>query len=226
MGSLRQDLVGKQFGRLAVEKYAGYTTSKSGKRILLWECRCECGNVIVVRGNSLKTGSTKSCGCYRKELGMSSKVMTKQIHGDSSKNSRLYRIWLGIKTRCTNSKVPEYQNYGGRGIQVCSEWVNDYSVFREWAISSGYSNNLSIDRIDTDGNYEPDNCKWSTNKEQQNNKRTNRILRYDNKEMTLKQWSEVICIPNDTLWRRLESGWSVERTLTQPLRKQKNNRKY
>ena len=135
-----------------------------------------------------------------------------------SKGSRLYRSWQNMKNRCYWEKDKSFANYGGRGIRVCPEWLNDFSAFREWAISSGYQDNLTLDRIDVNGNYEPSNCRWATAEEQQNNKRNNRNLKFNGETHTVTEWAGIIGIKRATLFHRLDAGWSVEQALTKPLR--------
>ena len=155
------DLTGKKFERLKVIEY--YGNNKNGKA--LWLCQCECGNTKIILGNSLLSKLTLSCGCYNKEL-----VKKVNIKHNMS-YSRLYKVWQGMKTRCYNPNFIYYCNYGGRGIMICDEWKNDFSKFYEWAINNGYKEGLTIDRINNDGNYEPDNCRWITRAEQNRNQR-------------------------------------------------------
>ena len=155
------DLTGKRFGRLTVIKY--YGSNKNGKS--LWLCKCKCGNNKIVLGNSLVTSLTKSCGCYNKEH-------SKKIHSTHNMSySKLYKVWQGMKTRCYNPKFIYYNNYGGRGIKICDEWLNDFGKFYDWTINNGYKEGLTIDRINNDGNYEPSNCRWITRAEQNRNQR-------------------------------------------------------
>ena len=139
-------------------------------------------------------------------------------HGLSG--SRLYYIWKGMRQRCMNPKCKNYPRYGGRGITICPEW-DDYENFYEWALSSGYNESLTIDRINVNGNYEPNNCKWSTAKEQANNRRTNHLLTLNGETHNIREWAKLIGVCETVIHQRLRSGWSIEKTLTHPPRKMK-----
>lgn len=154
------DMIGRPFGRLTVIREAPSPKTEKRKR-LRYECRCSCGNTCVVAGEDLRSGHTKSCGCLNHRGNV-------KHHGCGEK---LYGVWKTMKSRCTNPKVSGFQNYGGRGISVCAEWANDYSVFRDWAFSTGYKPGLTIDRIDCSKGYDPENCRWASRTTQSRNQR-------------------------------------------------------
>lgn len=139
---------------------------------------------------------------------------------------RLYVTWTNMKQRCYNASRNDYQQYGARGITVCDEWRDNYCDFEEWAMGNGYRDDLTLDRKDTNGPYSPENCKWSTVREQANNRRTNRMLTLGDETMTIAQWAEEIGMGSNTLWRRINNGWSVERALTEPVHHEKRPRRY
>ena len=201
-------LIGKKFNRLVViERYG---TSKSGNAT--WLCKCNCGNLIITTGSALKSGKTKSCGCLRSELQRENST----THGKSK--SRLYSVYVGMKRRCLDSNDKNYLKYGGRGITICNEWLDNFLNFYEWAMANGYNEEAifgecTIERIDVDGNYEPNNCKWANMKEQGNNKRTNHNIFYNGKTYTMKQLANEKRINYHTLATRLHRGWSIERAL-------------
>ncbi|MBQ5655948.1 MAG: hypothetical protein IIV14_00755 [Bacteroidaceae bacterium] len=200
----RIDLTGQRFGRLVVIEYAG---SNNHKRAA-WRCLCDCGNQKIVDSGNLRSGNSQSCGCLHNEL-LSERYTT---HGETG--SRLYWIWHGMKARCLNAKDKRYGDYGGRGIKVCDEWLS-YEGFRDWAMANGYADNLTIDRLEVNGNYEPSNCRWATDVQQSNNKRNNRRITFNGKTQTIKQWADELGVKYNTLYFRIaRSGWDVEKALT------------
>lgn len=205
------DLTGKRFGRLLVVSRA---ENKSGT--VAWKCKCDCGNETVVRSDCLRIGKIQSCGCLRNEL-----VGDRgRAHGMTE--TRLYRTWCGMKSRCYNPSYKGYKNYGGRGITICSEWLHNFQAFYDWAMANGYADNLQIDRIDVNIGYCPENCRWATTEEQSNNKRTSRILSLNGESHTISECSKITGINSRTIESRVGLyGWSDEKALTTPIRKQK-----
>ena len=196
MGKIDYSIVGKRFGRLVVKKLdyidpAHYTH---------WICQCDCGKVVSVRRNQLTSGDSVSCGCYHKEHNHE----FGKKHGLT--NNPLYTVWAGIKARCLNPKASNYKRYGGRGISICAEWKNDFKAFYDWAVSNGYQNGLTIDRIDNGGNYEPNNCRWVTRITQQNNTRRNKIFEYKGIKHSIKEWSRILGVNHETLRYRIQTG--------------------
>lgn len=193
-------MTGQKFGKLSVLRRQH---SKNGH--VAWLCLCDCGNYTTVRGDKLVTEHTKSCGCLNKET-------THETHGKSK--TRLYKIWQGMKKRCYNENCKCYEDYGGRGIKVCDEWKNNFQVFYDWSMSSGYSVNLEIDRIDNDKDYSPDNCRWATRKQQNRNTRQNRYFTYNGETHCLSEWCEILGLNLNTVTSRLyKSKWNINKAL-------------
>ncbi len=171
------NMEGKEFNNIKVIRRNG--SDSKGKA--LWDVKCHCGNIFTTSGASIRSGGTKSCGCSRlksaKKMGKGNKT-----HGETG--SKLYSIWHGMKARCYNSNHKSYDYYGGRGIKVCDSWKNSFENFRDWSLNNGYQKELSIERKDVNGNYEPENCKWATMEEQSINRRNNVYLWYEGKAMT------------------------------------------
>lgn len=201
------DLNGKRFGRLVVIGRAEDRVQKNGRRRVMWTCQCDCGNVVTVLGDNLKKGVSNSCGCLRKEI-MSA---AKSTHGDTK--TKLYGVWCGIKRRCYNEHTMYYEKYGGRGITMCDEWRDSYEAFKKWAESSGYSEGLSIERVDNDGPYSPENCEWADSKTQANNRHSNVKLTLNGETHNITQWSSIVGISAKKLFNRYYAGKSVENIL-------------
>lgn len=191
------DLTGKRFGRLTV-----LTKSPEKKdRSYTWVCQCDCGKIThPIITNRLLHGGTRSCGCLRNDLTRQRSVK----HGMYS--TRLYGVWSAMKRRCLNPNVDRYKSYGGRGITICDEWINDFQAFCDWAIANGYRDGLSIDRIDNDGDYCPENCRWITMAEQAGNKSSTILVEINGESKTLVEWSHITGILYGTLYRRYLRG--------------------
>jgi hypothetical protein len=205
------DLSGMTFGRWSVTKQAG--NAKGGGA--LWACICECGSEKKVIGGDLRNGKSTNCGCVHKNrLGAFAKT-----HGKS--NTRLHRIWKNMRARCLRKSSPQYPDWGGRGIKICEEWES-FDSFYSWAISSGYDDRLSIERINVNGDYDPDNCKWATAKEQSVNRRF--VLKAPNGT----PWCEIAKengVPVTLMHGRIHDGWPVELAATTPRGARRNTNK-
>lgn len=210
------DMAGEIFGRLKVIEKVGRKTY-GGRNVPVWKCKCECGNTVLVCRQELQ--DKKSCGCLR--LDLLRKRSTK--HGECvGKRSQLYRVYHNMLSRCNNRGSTEYQNYGGRGISVCEEWANNPKSFFEWAKANGYDGSLTLDRVDVDGDYSPDNCRFTTLKVQANNTNRNHRLTYNGETLTMSEWSEKYRISYSTLKSRINTlGWDVDKALTYPIRLKK-----
>ena len=198
------DISGQRFGRLVAIKPVA-----RGKRGVLWECRCDCGNITVVDCGKLRALETRSCGCMQRD----SAKMQFYRHGHS--RERLYMIWSHMIMRCDTESRYCRDGYGGHGISVCEEWKGEegYERFKEWALSNGYTETLSIDRVNNDGNYEPENCRWATVKQQANNRRSNAVYEYAGEKHTIAEWADMYGIPYSRLNDRLHKGVPMERAL-------------
>ena len=205
------DITGRRFGKLVVLERAGRNKHKK----TLWKCLCDCGEFTVTTGEALRSRTTKSCGCLHEAhlARMSSIGKQNKRHGDSF--SRLYNIWAGMKTRCFNSDDDAFHRYGGRGITVCDEWRYSFESFRDWALQNGYDDALSIDRINNDGSYCPENCRWVDQQTQAKNRSCSLIFQGEH----LSVWAERKNMKPHTLARRLETGWSWEKALNTPVAK-------
>jgi hypothetical protein len=193
-----KDLTGERFGKLTAVKF-----SHRKEAHYFWLFICDCGNEIIARTDSVGK-KTFSCGCFQKE-----KVTT---HKETK--TRLYRIRRGMINRCYRQENKDYLFYGGRGISICEEWKNSYEAFRDWANANGYTDDLSIDRIDPDGNYEPSNCQWVSSKKQANNRHGNRLITFNNETRTATQWNEFLGYPRDLIFNRLSAEWPIKKALS------------
>lgn len=212
--SRKLELAGQRFGTLTVIKQVPRNTSIK-KRYTYWLCQCDCGKMHTVAGYRLTTGHTTSCGCLKIQriIEVGHKNAT---HGGWG--SRLYRAWRSMKVRCYDSNCKEYKYYGARGITVCEEWRRSFEPFRDWALKNGYDDNLSIDRIDVNGNYEPSNCRWATCKEQLRN--TTRTHLFNGK--TLAEWAEIKGINKSTLATRIYARhWDIDRAINTQVKHRK-----
>ena len=196
------ELSGKRFGYLE----AICLSNNSENKIRKWVCKCDCGNIIEVRTTDLTRGNTKSCGCYQKKIAKE----IKQKHGGS--NKRIYSIWCNMKTRCLNKNTHAYKNYGGRGISVCQEWL-DFTNFYNWAMENGYSDELTIERKNTNGNYEPSNCVFIPKSQQPLNTRKCRFIFYNGETKTLTEWSKQFHFGRNTFRKYRKNFSSDEETL-------------
>lgn len=201
------DMTGRRYGKLTVERKG---RSANG---MIWLCRCDCGNIAKRKGTDLrrtlrKTGGANiSCGCTH----------PMKTHGQTK--TPLYGAWNNIKNRCYNKNINNYHNYGGRGIKVCNKWRNSFEIFYAWAIANGYKKGLSIERIDVNGNYTPENCTWIPLEKQCRNRRDSRRLTWQGITLTPIEWSEKLDISHNAIQLRVSRGWSCERIFTQPYRK-------
>lgn len=193
--SYKKDLTSQHFGRLTVLEFV-----PNEKRKSYWLCQCDCGKRVVVGLAELKTGDTVSCGCKKIEQAGLNGVKHRLT------GHRIYTIWRDMKSRCYNVNDRCYKSYGGRGIMICEEWKNSVKSFYEWSINNGYNDELTIDRIDTDGDYEPNNCRWISNLEQQRNKRNTVFVEYNGTPLNISKAAELVGIKKETLRRRYHKG--------------------
>jgi hypothetical protein len=201
---MREDLTGKKFYRWTVLGFSH--VDKCGT--VFWKCVCDCKTEKAVNGRSLKNGKTKSCGCLQKET--VSKLKKHGYHG-----TKLYAVWAGMKQRCQNPKAHEYENYGGRGVTVCTEW-QDAKPFLDWALSHGYREGLQLDRIDNNKGYSPANCRFITPLENERNRRNNVFITVGNEIKTISEWSRLVGCKKDLISSRFKLGWDVEKAIFTP----------
>lgn len=204
------NLIGQKFGHLTVISEA----EKSGKHYR-WHCLCDCGKTSIVTTTHLRSGHTKQCS----DCGKKSGGMKRAIHG--MRGTRIYKIYAKMIERCTNKNAIGFKNYGGRGISVCKDWINNFKAFHNWAIANGYREDLTIDRIDNNGNYEPSNCRWVTRKQQAKNRRTTIFVNGE----CLKDVCNKLGIKYKMVHYRIKTlGWTIERALTTPAKGSTENK--
>lgn len=200
-------MTGKEFGCWTVMGRAG--KAKGGEPT--WLCKCKCGKRKEVRGISLKSGKSKSCGC-----GILKWRNYKSREREAEQRKKLYEVWKGVRRRTCDEKLEQYRNYGGRGIGICEEWKKDFEAFFKWAMENGYEEGLSIDRKDNEKGYFPDNCRWATRKEQGNNTRRNKLITYGGETHTVTEWEDILHLGRNTLKMRLYKGWNLESAIETP----------
>ena len=197
---VQKDISGQKFNMVTAIRYVG----NDKQNCPLYECVCDCGRLFITRRSSLVNGHTKSCGYHRAKTATS-----------EERKERLFIIWRNMINRCYKTQDPAYAHYGGRGISVCAPWKNNYHEFKNWALNNGYSDSLTIDRIDNNGNYEPNNCRWADRYVQGNNTSRNRFIDYGDESLTLSQWACRLGITPSALKTRLDR-WGVDQALTAP----------
>lgn len=209
------DITGNKYGMLTVIRRA----ENAPKGITRWECQCDCGNIVIVRGRNLKNGAVKSCGCLKS-------VANKKRSRHNMTGTRLYQAWANIKQRCYHENNPWYKFYGARGIKMCDIWRESFEAFAEWALSNGYQDDLTIERINNDRGYEPNNCKWIGLGAQANNKRSNVKITYKNETHTLSEWCKIYGVEYYLVYNRIHKNrWDFERAIFEPVHAEKRNRK-
>lgn len=208
------DLTGMRFGRLTAIQKTEKPSAELKTRHTFWKCKCDCGNITIVPTDRLRAGITRSCGCLRNEISVEQikkynnehPERNNKTHGKSGK--RIYDTYQHMINRCYQKSNRQYPSYGGRGIRVCDEWLKDPCNFFDWAEKSGYSDHLTIDRIDVNGNYEPDNCRWADLKTQANNRRNTVMVVYDGQKRPISDISAITGIKHGTLWYRKKHGFT------------------
>ena len=209
--------IGQRFGKLTILSKAEDYISKSNRHYTAWRCRCDCGNEVVKLGRVLERGYALSCGCSKSQ--------------DYPSHEKLYDVWISIKQRCNNPNDSSYGNYGGRGIRVCDEWLNSYLSFREWAYKNGYSpedsfHNSTVDRINVNGNYCPENCRIVNRKIQNDNTTRTRYITVNGETHTIKEWAKIKNINPHTLYMRLyKDHWDEEKAIITPVHIRYRNNK-
>ena len=203
-----KDITGMRFGRLTAIRPNG----KQGNNIK-WLCECDCGNYVTTNISSLTRGKCKSCGCLRKE------TTSAQFKTHGKRHTKIYAVYCTMKARCLNKNDLRYKFYGGKGVKVCDEWLHDFQAFYDWAMVNGYSDGLTIDRIDVNGNYEPSNCRWVNSTTQANNKTNNVFIEYKGEKKTIAEWAKELGLTYTALYQRIMvHKWDIERAFNTEMR--------
>lgn len=202
----QEDITGKKFNRLTVLEFI---KSKPRNK---WLCECDCGKKILVPGYKLKTGHTKSCGCFKIEK---FRNMTTK-HGVSVKSRKIHSAWHDMIARCYNKDLKTYKNYGGRGINVCQEWRDNIEVFHKWCMNNGFRKDLTLDRKDNNGDYSPSNCRWVSQQMQCKNRSTNVFIEHNGRKETLTDTAKRYGLTPQSIRYRLRKGWSMKEALESP----------
>jgi hypothetical protein len=218
-----KDLTNKKFGYLTVIKRAPDHIQSNGRHRTKWVCKCQCGNKTIVGTDQLVGNRTRSCGCYHIKRATEANIKHNMAE------TRIYRIWHNVKTRCFNKNSPRYKDYGARGIRICNEWLDFKTFYRD--MSESYNKhckkygekNTTLDRKNNNKNYCKENCKWSTFKEQANNKRDTHYITFNGETLSIAQMARKYSIPSGTLYRRINDGWKVEKAMTKPLKHRKSS---
>jgi len=216
-----KDRIGQKFGRLTIIQYVSKNDNRG-----YYLCKCECGNEKIVSATNLIKGDINSCGCLARELTIKRNIENKYTKKHGKSKTRLYQIWLDIKQRCYNTKQNTYKWYGAKGIKMCDEWFNDYLEFEKWSLSNGYKENLTIDRINSKCNYEPNNCRWITMKQQLRNTSRTILITYNGKTQCLKDWCNDLGKNYQTIHGRIYTGWQPKIALLVPYNIRKGSKKY
>jgi hypothetical protein len=201
MALFKKDMTGQKYGRWTVIEYIDHG---------VWRCRCDCGTIGAVQRSGLRLGHSKSCGCF-----MSDEAVRRQTTHGMTKTSE-YRIWSMMKVRCNKPEHRTYKYYGGRGIKVCDEWEHSFEAFLK-AVGNRPSKKHTLDRIDNNGNYCPENCRWATRAQQDNNRRNNKVITWREETKTLSQWCIHLGIDHARVRRRMQEGMSFERAVLRPV---------
>lgn len=217
------DIKGKRFGSfVALELHHKKQIYRNGAKwgnVEYWLCKCDCGNTKIINKSHLTRGNTTSCGC---------KTLYRNKHG--MRNTRIYKIWSDMRNRCSNKNNKAYKYYGERGIKVDSIWDKEFQPFYDWAMANGYKENLTIDRIDVNGNYEPSNCRWISQQKQMRNHRKNHLITYKDETHCIADWAEKFNIPYSTFRKRIADGMSIEEAsnphINSPHEKRTNRKVY